>query len=115
MKFTVLFCIPAKTMQDWMANVDEAERKRQTDEMMQGWQKWMDEHKDHVHDQGLPLGKTKQVTRSGIADARNDFNYLLIVEADSHDAAARMFENHPHLDIPDAYIQVMDSSLMPGM
>ena len=31
-----------------------------------------------------------------------------VVEAESHEAAARMFANHPHLTIPQSSIQVME-------
>ena len=102
-------------MQEWMTTVTEAERKKQTEEMMAGWQKWIADHENAVLDKGLPLGKTKRVTKGGVTDTKNDFNYWIILEADSHQAAAQMLEKHPHLDIPDAYIEVMDSSRTPGM
>jgi hypothetical protein len=37
------------------------------------------------------------------------------VEADSHEAAAKAFENHPHLQIPQSSIQVMEIKAMGGM
>lgn len=33
-----------------------------------------------------------------------------IVEAESHEAAAQAFENHPHLQIPQASIEIMEIS-----
>lgn len=113
-KFFVLFCIPAAAIQEWMATVDEATRTQQTQEMMQSWQKWLADHESMVVDHGLPLGKTKRVTKDGVADARNDLNYYIMVEAESHEAAANMFVGHPHLDIPTSYIEVIDAS-RPGM
>ncbi len=113
-KFFVLFAIPAAAIQDWMKNTDEATRKKQSDEMMQSWQKWMDDHESIIVDKGLPIGKTKRVDAKGITDTRNDLNWFLVVEADSHLAASEMFKDHPHLQIPSSYIEVMDSS-HPGM
>jgi hypothetical protein len=109
-KFFVLFCIPAKAIQDWMATVDEATRKEQSDTMMHDWQKWMIEHDKIILDKGLPLGKTKCVSADGITDTKNDLNWYLVVQADSHEEAAKIFEGHPHLQIPSSYIEVMDAS-----
>ena len=52
-------------------------------------------------------GKTKRVTASGVSDTRNDIMLYSFVEAESHEAAANAFENHPHLQIPQASIEVM--------
>jgi hypothetical protein len=38
-----------------------------------------------------------------------------IVEADSHEAAAKAFEKHPHLQIPESSIEVMAINPMTGM
>jgi hypothetical protein len=37
------------------------------------------------------------------------------VEAASHEEAAKSFENHPHLQIPQSSIQVMEIRPMGGM
>jgi len=37
------------------------------------------------------------------------------VEAHSHEAAAKQFENHPHLQIPQASIEVMEVRPMNGV
>lgn len=107
-KYFVLFCVPVATMADWAKNVDSEERKKQSDQMMQDWQKWMDKLGGKLADKGMPLGKTKRVTKAGIADVKNDLNYYVILQADSHDAAAEMVKDNPHLQIPDAYIEVME-------
>lgn len=108
-KYFVLFCIPAATMADWMQKVDPEERKKQSDQMMQDWQKWMEKMGGALADKGQPLGKTKRVTKGGVADVKNDLNYYVILEAASHDAAAEMVKDNPHLTmIPDAYIEVIE-------
>lgn len=113
-KFFVLFCIPAAAIQNWMDTVDEATRKEQSDKIMREWQEWMTAHEGQIVDRGLPLGKTKRVTAEGIADAKNDLNWYLLVQAESHEAAAELFKGHPHLQIPTSYIEVLDAS-RPGM
>jgi hypothetical protein len=60
-------------------------------------------------------GQTKRVTGAGVADAKNDIMLLSYVEAESHEAAAKAFESHPHLQIPQASIEVMAVRSMGGM
>ncbi len=113
-KFFVLFNIPAAAIQEWMTTTDEATRTKQTQEMMEEWRAWMSAHQEEVFDKGLPVGKTKRITAQGIEEAKNEINWYLVVEAESHEAAAEMFKDHPHLKIPSAYIEVSDAS-RPGM
>jgi hypothetical protein len=60
-------------------------------------------------------GKTKRVTASGVSDTRNDIVLCSYVEAQSHEAAAKAFEDHPHLQIPQSSIEVMYVRPMGGM
>ena len=54
------------------------------------------------------VGKTRRVTRSGIADAHNQIAGFLIVEAADIAAAAALFQDHPHITIfPGDGIDVM--------
>ncbi|MDB5188287.1 MAG: hypothetical protein JWO50_807 [Candidatus Kaiserbacteria bacterium] len=105
-KFFVLLCVPAASIEEWMKNVDETTRKQQTDEMMKSWQEWTTKHEAAIVDKGTSVGKTKRVTSSGATDARNEVNWYLVVEAESHEAAVEMFIGHPHLVIPAAYIDI---------
>jgi hypothetical protein len=114
-KFFVLFCMPAAAIADWMATTDEATRKEQSDKMMHDWMGWITDHESVILDKGLPIGKTKRITEAGVTDTKNDLNWYLVIEAESHEAAAELFKDHPHLQIPTAYIEVMDSSRPTGM
>jgi hypothetical protein len=108
-KYIAILSTPADTMDEWTKTVSEEERKAQMQKMMQDWQAWADKHKEAIADQGSPLGKTKRVTKDGIADTRNSMNYFMVVLADSHDAAAALFADNPHiLTIPNSYVEVMD-------
>jgi hypothetical protein len=42
-------------------------------------------------------------------------NWYSIVEAESHDAAAKLFSDNPHLQIPQAFIEVMEIPPLPPM
>ena len=53
-------------------------------------------------------GKTKLVSSRGISDSKNDIMLYSFIEAESHETAARAFESHPHLQIPQSPIEVME-------
>ena len=108
-KFFVLIGFKAEAMQEWMSSTDEATRKAQTDQLMHEWQEWMSAHAAQILDKGFPLGKNKRVTASGVEDVRNDFNWQMVIEAESHDAAAKLLADHPNLKtIPTSYMEVME-------
>ena len=108
-KFFVLFRVPVASMDRWMKDVSDEERKKQSGDMMKAWGEWAEKHKAEIVDNGAPLGKTKTVSKNGIADSRNDLNYYIIVEAASHDEAAKLLSDNPHVTmIPDATADVME-------
>ncbi len=63
------------------------------------WMEWQERNAKSLPDRGGMVGKTRRVTRDGIADAVNPFCGYIVVEAESIDAAARLFENHPHFTV----------------
>lgn len=82
---------------------------------MAAWGKWMQDHGASFVDAGGPLGKTKRVDGSGIADTSNNMAAYVIVQAESHEDAARMFENHPHFAIfPGDGVEIMECLPIPG-
>jgi len=83
---------------------------------MTAWHKWMADHANAVQDNGGPLGKTKRIGTDGITDIRNAVAGYVIVEADSHEAAAKMFEGHPHFAIfPGDGVEIMECLPVPQM
>jgi hypothetical protein len=57
---------------------------------------------------GGPLGKTKKITARDVEDVSNEMGAFMIVGAESHAAAAKLFENHPHFTvIPGESVEVM--------
>jgi hypothetical protein len=83
---------------------------------MEGWMKWMNDNKASIVDGGAPLGKTKRVDRTGASNTKNAIGGYSIVQAESHDAAARLFgTDHPHLHMPGAWIEITEIMPLPGM
>jgi hypothetical protein len=108
-KYYVVFKIPTESMDDWVKNVSEEERKQQTDQLMKQWGQWQEKYKASILDSGSPLGKTKRVTKAGITDVRNDLNYLMVIQAASHDEAAKIMAENPHVQvIPTSCADVME-------
>lgn len=113
-KFLVTYLTPTSVLDEWKKT--EPEKRKQEENKMQGeWKKWMGDHTKLFADRGAGVGKTKRVTKQGMADTRNDVMLYSIVEADSLDAAAKPFEHHPHLQIPQSSIEVMEINPMHGM
>ena len=105
-KFLVLYLAPASVLADW-AKTDPEKRKAAEDKMRGDWNKWMSDHASMISDTAAG-GKTKRVSSNGVSDARNDIMLYSFVEAESHEAAAKAFESHPHLQIPQSSIEVME-------
>jgi hypothetical protein len=113
-KFLVTYLAPASVIDDWKKT--EAKQRKEAEEKMQSeWKQWMGDHTKIFADKGAGVGKTKRVTSQGTKDTRNDIMLYAIVDAESHDAAAKTFEGHPHLQIPQASIEVMEINPLPGM
>jgi len=109
-QFTVLYIAPVDTLDEWMKK-PETERKEAEAKMQQEWGAWMSEHKEAVLNT-ISLGVTKRVSQSGIEDARNGMMLSSYVAAESLEAAAELFKNHPHLGIPGATIEIMEARPM---
>ncbi|HEV3245192.1 MAG TPA: hypothetical protein VG102_02460 [Candidatus Paceibacterota bacterium] len=107
-KYFVMFRIPLQSMDEWAKNVSSEERKKQSEGMMQDWKKWQEKNKNAIVDNGSPLGKTKRVSKDGIKDERNDLNYCMVIQAASHDEAAKIIAGNPHLQIPTSFVDVME-------
>lgn len=71
-------------------------------------------HSAAIVDQGSPLGKTKRASPRGIEDIKNSMTGYVIVQAESHEAAAKLFENHPHFTIfPGDSVEIMECLPLP--
>jgi hypothetical protein len=86
----------------------ENDRRAREREGVAAWKAWVERHHDAIVAMGGPLGKTKKVTQRGIDDTSNDMGAFTVVRAESHAAAAQLFEDHPHFTIfPGESIEIM--------
>ena len=100
---------------NWNAR-PEAQRRQIEQAGMQAWAEWGAKHQQAILVPGGPLGKTKRVSGAGITDIKNNMTGYVLVQAESHEAAARMFDNHPHFAIfPGDAVEIMECTSIPGM
>lgn len=114
-KFLAIYLGSAAALAAWRAADDET-KKKQEQAGMNGWMKWATENKDSIVDNGTPLGKTKRIDKNGISDTKNEVGAYTVVQAESHEDAAKLFLNHPHFMIfPGDSVEVMECLPMPRM
>ncbi len=105
--FLAVFLGNAASFASW-AKLTEEERQARSQKGMAAWHAWMERHGNAVADMGGPLGKTKKISRDGVADVSNELGGYTVVRAASHAEAADMFRDHPHFTIfPGDRVEVM--------
>lgn len=113
--YVAIFRVPTATMDEWLKSTPKEEMDAQMKKMGDDMTAWMVKHASSFVGKGMPLGKTKTVSSTGVVDNRNDLNYLQMVQADSHEAACAIFADCPHVTIPDSTVDVMESRTDMGM
>ena len=112
-RYLAIYTGSPSSMDAWNS-MDATQRAAKEKAGIAAWKAWVDKNRAAIVDQGSPLGRTKQVTRNGIADIRNNMGAYTVVQADSQDAAAKLFEDHPHFTMfPGEGVEVMECLPMP--
>jgi hypothetical protein len=102
------------SMDAWQT-IPAEERQRREREGMAGWKKWAEDNGPRIVEMGGPLSRTKRVSREGVSDIRNNLAAFVVVQADSQDAAARLFLQHPHFTLfPGDGVEVMEILPIPA-
>ena len=111
-KFMVLYMAPVAEFEKFMKDSKPEQQKKAMDD----WTKWMNANQKSIADGGAPLGKTKRVDSKGATAIKNEVGGYTIVQANSHDEAAKMFgKDHPHFMMPGAWIDIVEIMPMPAM
>ena len=111
-KFVALYMASRADFEKMMENSTPEQQKKGMD----AWMKWMDANKSSIVDGGAPLGKTKRVDSSGASNTKNEIGGYSIVQAESPDAATKLFgKDHPHLQMPGTWIEIIEIMPIPGM
>jgi hypothetical protein len=113
-RFVGIYIGTKERMARWR-QLDEATRKERESKGMSAWMDWGTKHASAIVDQGGPLGKTKRISSEGISDIKNDIAGYIVVQAESHEAAAKLFESHPHFTIfPGDSVEIMELLPIPA-
>ena len=103
-KFLGIYMMPPLAM-------DEARKtstpEKQKEEMV-SWGKWMESIKASTVDGGAPTGKNIRVNIKGSTMVRNEICGYVVVEAETLEDAAKLFEGNPMLAMPEAYVEVAE-------
>jgi hypothetical protein len=92
----------------------DAERKKRQAAGIEAWKSWVEKNSAAIVDHGGPLGKTKRVSQQGVTDIKNAMAAYVVVRAESHSAAAKLFEDHPHFTLfPGDGVEIMECLPLP--
>ena len=111
-KFVVLYMAKGAEFEKMMKDATPEQQKKG----MEAWMKWMTDHQASIVEGGAPLGKTKKVDSKGASDTKNDIGGYSIVQAETAGAATKLFgKSHPHLQMPGAWVEVIEVMQVPGL
>ena len=114
MKNFLAIYMGTEAKRDAWNQLEPKERERREKQAFDAWMQWGKEHASVIVDQGAPLGKTKRAAPGGITDTKNGMTGYVIVKAESHDAAAKLFVNHPHFALfPGDSVEIMECLPLP--
>lgn len=112
-KYLAVFYGSADAIKKWDA-MPESERKDREKKGILAWHSWGEKNGKSITVMGSPLGKTKSVNQKGVIDSKNELTAYTEVQAESHEAAAKMFLEHPHFSIfPGDRIEIMECLAIP--
>ena len=108
-KFVAIYMAPVAAM-DEIRKTRSAERMK---EFNDSWMKWSKSHEKSLVDVGSPTGKNKRVTKDKIQDVQNEVLGFSVVQAETHEEAAKIFQDTPNLHIPGSYVEVLEYVQIP--
>jgi hypothetical protein len=105
---------PASVERSGWNKLTDEQRKAREQEGMKAWTVWGEKNAAHIVDQGSPLGKTKRAAPEGLSDIKNVIAAYTVIRAESHEAAAKLFDHHPHFTIfPGDSVEIMECLPIP--
>lgn len=113
-RFLAVYTGSPAAMSRW-DQLSEAERNQRQAAAIAAWHQWAEQHSAAIVEMGGPLSRTKLVGPGGVSDIRNNLAAFTIVLAESQEAAAKLFLNHPHFMLfPGEGVEVMECLPVPG-
>ncbi len=114
-KYLAVYIGTPESMSRW-ETLPEAEQERLMKKGFFAWKAWNEKFQKSIVDTGAPVGATKMVDKNGISDTTNSMTAYTVVQAESHEAAAQIFKDHPHFTIfPGQSVEIMEFVDLPEM
>jgi hypothetical protein len=89
--------------------LDEKTQAEREKAGMGAWHAWMVKNQSSIVVPGAPLGTTLKVGPTGVSDTSNSLCGYIVIQAESHAAAAKLFVDHPHFKIfPGDSVEIME-------
>jgi len=102
-KFLVLYKASAAAFAEVMKATPEQQKAG-----MDAWMAWSKQAEKSIVDLGAPLGKTVLVTPKGTSPTKNDLGGYSVLQGESHEAVAKLMEGHPHFQMRDSSIEIVE-------
>lgn len=100
--------MPSAGMAEWM-KIPAEQRAKEEAAMKMQWDAWAVANSSAIIETA-GAGKTTRVTKAGSTDVGNDVMLYSLVQAETKEQVTAMFAQHPHLEIPGAWIDVMPAN-----
>ncbi len=99
----------------WMKLTEEKKKDRMK-KGMHALELWFSKNKSHIVFDGGTLGnETKYVDNQGIQNIPSQVGHFFIIQANSHEEAAKIFVDHPHFAIfPGDGIEILECQEHPS-
>ena len=110
-KFMALYMARASAIEAMMKNAKPEDMKA----AMNAWVAWDNANKSTIVELGAPLGKTRRIEPSKVSDMKNDITGYSILQGDSAGSVAKVFKDHPHLQMDGAWIELIEVMPLPSM
>ena len=82
---------------------------------MAAWRAWHEKCGSAVVDLGAPLDKSTTVTGGSAAPGKTSITGYTFLQARYLEEAVALMKDHPHLQMPDSSVQILECIPMPGM
>jgi hypothetical protein len=109
-KFLVLYKATSESFQQMMKATPEQQKAG-----MDAWMAWSKTAHNAIVDMGAPLGKTLRVDKSSVTQSSNDLGGFSIMQGETKESVAEKLKNHPHFQMGNAWIEVIEMMPIPGM
>lgn len=110
-KYMVLYSAP-EAASDMMKNATPEEMQAGMD----SWMKWREIAEKTIKvDFGMPLEAVSHISAHGTSDSTSHVTGYATVEGESREAVIELLKSHPHLQRPNASLDVLEMLSMPGL